>query len=766
MKPLLNKSKRPVLGITFWLIIGIIGGEMYLAKVHFLPVFIIIILLLIAVSYRVYKGIWTLVFFIICILGISSVLMRPVIHDRQYVISQKKIQLQGRIEKTREGEFNKTLTLNQVCIRRQNTWQTIHSKIQVIVPLKTQVDRLDHIKVIGEVLAPAQRMNPSDKDYTFYLLSEDIVATVKSEQYQIIERHIKNKLSMSFYIINQIEKIFKGNDEGIMQALLMGDTEDLSDEVYEVYSQTGIVHVLSVSGFHIALLMGIALVVLGYLGIPYVPKYILTGFVLWGYGFMTGLSVSTVRTCIMATLVIIARCIWEEEDHLINLALAATIILLLSPFQLYQVGFQLSFTAVLSLLLSDKLIEKIENHVSKKQLKTLKILVPWLSVSLGIAPILAFNFYVVPLLCSLLNLILIPLFSGIIIAGWIILVISLLHLKTAMILAKGVTALLYSVKWLCTMMLHMPLGTLCTGKISLIEILTCYAFLAIIFLYLIGYIQKRRYLVWTIALFMTVTMLKYQMPQSVDMTYLYVGQGDGNVITTTHRRVIVIDGGNFGKGKTLERYIHYKGKQTIDMIILSHSHADHIGGIIDLLSSNLKVKAVFVSKTDQSELMNQLISLCKQKGVLVYQVGKGDCVQIDNLKITYLTPYNHQTWDNANNNSLTCHINYKSFSALFMGDLEKDMEPYALQNLEPVTVLKVGHHGSSSSTSEKMLVQIRPSYAIISCGMHNLYGHPHQSTIDELTKYSATIFRTDKQGAISIQTDGKTLSLDTQIKGD
>ncbi|WP_069997936.1 DNA internalization-related competence protein ComEC/Rec2 [Cellulosilyticum sp. I15G10I2] len=757
--------KRPMVEAISWSIAGMLGGQMYLEQIHLFPFFLIVIIAVIFMHYLRYNYKIILIFFILLFAGFLWTIGHTVIREQKILKVGQSVTLEGKVARVIKGKFNDTLTLEEVSVKYQNEYEAIKSKVNLIVPMNSQINPNDKMRAHGEVLPRTLKMNPSDMNYEKYLISQGIAATLKTVEIKKVNTNGFNMRFIMTQIDRQIEKLFQNNDQGIIQTLLTGNNENISEDIRQIYSKAGIGHVLAISGFHIALLMSIVYILLSYLGIPYISKFISMGSIIWLYAYLTGASTSTIRACIMATLIIISKCIWEEADQITNLALAALIILLINPFQLTQVGFQLSFAAVGSLLISQIIIKKLELDVSQGYLKFLYVCVPWLCVTLSIAPILAVHFYEIPLFCGLLNLIFVPIFSVIIIFSWISLGMSIITLTGAAFIAKIIIVLLDTIAFIGEKTLQMPLGTLCIGKPSLLGILIYYGLLCVLFGCIMGYIKKRVCLYIIIVFIGTSTLYEFVRPKTLDIAYLYVGQGDAIVMTTPHGKVIAVDAGNFGKGKVVERYIKYKGKKTITAFILSHSDADHVGGLIDLLDTDIKINNIFVSKLDESYLMSKLLKICLEKKINVYPMGYLDAFTIDNVDIVCLAPKGEQIAADNNNNSLGCLIQYKQFTGLFTGDMDQVKEQEMCSVLNAITVLKVGHHGSKTSTSEHALLKIKPRYAIISCGINNRYNHPHQSTLDTLSKYQAEVLRTDQRGAVELKTDGDRLLLRTQIRG-
>ncbi len=751
--------------MTLWLIIGILGGTVYKEHIHLFPLFLSAVGLMLAINSQQSYQIAFLWLSILCF-GLVIVIFHPVYTDEKYFLENEQLKVEGEVVKIAVGNYSDTLTLQKVKIEVQNKMRPIRAKITVRIPKKHDLTHHDRIIIIGTVIRSLPKMNPSDKDYIKFLRSQGVSATLQAERMSVNKKCSKIHMPAIDFLSRAIDMLYEGKDQGVMKTLLIGDKDDLSDDIYTTYSRAGIGHVLAISGFHIALLISVMHGLLSFLGIPYTPKYLSIGAVIWIYGVLTGASISTLRACIMATIIIAARCIWEEEDLPTSLAFAAAVLLIINPFQLYQAGFQLSFTAVASLLACRHILSELELRVSKKCFKILSLFMPWITVTLGTYPVLAVHFYEIPFISSLLNLFLIPVFSVIIVLGWLSLVVSTVSLSLALFTAQLVVFFLNMTQYIGEKVLAVPLATLCTGKPEFISLLIYYGLLNIVFFAIIGYIKKEIFMYTAAAAAGMILLFAQITPNALELTYLYIGQGDAAVIQTPGRNLIMIDGGDFGKGKTLERYVKYRGHKTISAFILSHSDADHIGGLIELLDQGVKVNRLFISKSDTSDLMNELLDKCRKQKTTVYAVGSQDEFYIDNIQILFLTPFSTQKSGDNNNNSLGCLLRYKHFSAVFTGDMDQTIERQMSKLLDAVTVLKVSHHGSRTGTSEELILRARPEIAVISCGLNNRYNHPHKNTLDTLGKYHINLLRTDQQGAVSIRTNGEEMSYYTQIKGD
>lgn len=251
--------------------------------------------------------------------------------------------------------------------------------------------------------------------------------------------------------------------------------------------------------------------------------------------------------------------------------------------------------------------------------------------------------------------------------------------------------------------------------------------------------------------------------------FIDVGQGDSCLIVTPHNKTILIDGGgsinsDYDVGKnTLVPYILDRGFTKIDIVIISHFDNDHVGGILTLLQE-LKVKKVYIPKQiEDSKNYRDFISICKKKNIKVDEIVAGNRIRIErNLYMDILWPTNNQITTNVlNNNSIVCSLQYKKFSMLFTGDIEEIAEKQILEcyssnlNLLNADILKVGHHGSKTSSIQEFLEVVSPKISVIGVGENNNFGHPSDDVLNRLKNCGSRIYRTDEHGEIFINVDSR-----------
>lgn len=241
--------------------------------------------------------------------------------------------------------------------------------------------------------------------------------------------------------------------------------------------------------------------------------------------------------------------------------------------------------------------------------------------------------------------------------------------------------------------------------------------------------------------------------------YINVGQGDSILIQVNNKNLLIDSGPESNKNDLLN-YLKNLNIDTLDYVIATHPHEDHIGNMQHIINT-YNISAFYAPRvTTSSKTFEQMIDSLKRKNLKINVIKQG-ISSIDlgnNTKVTVFSP-SHDSYDNLNNYSPIMKIEYKSTSFLFTGDSEKEVENEVLKNNFPLSsdVLKIGHHGSSTSTSSSFLKAVNPSICVISAGINNNYNHPSPTTLKKLQKNNCIVYRTDKYGDILLISDGNTI---------
>lgn len=240
---------------------------------------------------------------------------------------------------------------------------------------------------------------------------------------------------------------------------------------------------------------------------------------------------------------------------------------------------------------------------------------------------------------------------------------------------------------------------------------------------------------------------------NISAHFIDIGQGDSIFIELPNHECMLIDAGIANKGEYIENYIISTGYDKVDYLIATHPHADHIGSM-DYIVSNMDIGSIYMPKVSTTtKTYERLLEAVQEKGMKIKSARAGmSIVDEEDLNVDILAPVEIDEGE-LNNCSIIIKIIYESDSYLFIGDAEKEELSTVTADMS-ADVLKVGHHGSRTSTTEEFLEEVNPEYAVISCGIDNDYGHPHEEAVSLLNEFNVEYYRTDLQGTIKITSDG------------
>lgn len=632
-------------------------------------------------------------------------------------------------------------------------------KLIVYMKESVEVGIGQKICIQGEISAFERARNPGNFDQALYYARQGIGGKVWCEKV----RYVTGETN-SF-----AEWLYEGKEEwkemlatrmgekqaAVLTAMLLGEKGEMDSNIKELYQKSGIGHLLAISGLHISFIgLGIYKIFRKG-GTPFWLAGILAIGILSVYGAMIGFSVSVFRAYVMLVFRIGAEVTGEVYDMLTALLFSAAIAVLREPSYLTDASFLLSYGAILGILLV----------VPKMQGKGLSALWSSIGVNVMLFPILLWFYYEFPVYSICLNLVAIPLMSVLLgcgILGSVFWWISPLSRILFFVCEK----VLEFYEWLGAWSSRLPFARIVFGKPEVWEILVYYILLAVILL-LVGVIKRRRYLLWSI-LGVFICFLWIHFPKDVRVTMLDVGQGDCMYIQGPQGQTYLIDGGSsdveeVGKYR-MEPFLKSQGVGSLDYVFLTHGDKDHCNGVREMIErQTLGVRIrhlVLPINWGQDETLVEIGKMAKAQGITVLTMQTGQSVQEGKMKLTCLQP-NLEDGLGGNAGSLVLELKYGNCAMLFTGDVEQEGEEKLTTTIEGETydVLKVSHHGSKNASKENFLQKAKPKIGLISAGVDNAYQHPHPDVVERLKNIGCTIYETAKKGAITLQTDGNSLTI-------
>ncbi|MCL6587706.1 MAG: DNA internalization-related competence protein ComEC/Rec2 [Anoxybacillus sp.] len=564
--------------------------------------------------------------------------------------------------------------------------------------------------------------------------------------------------------LRAIAALFPPASAGIVQALIYGERTEMEEELQIGYQKLGLIHLLAISGSHVTLLVSACFYAL----IRVVTRETATIILLLClpvYMVMTGASPSVVRAVLMAMLFLLIR---YQKSSIVPLdALSATciIMLVIQPYALFQAGFQLSFIVSFALILSIPTIAQYHSAVVRLSLTTF-------IAQVSALPFVLYHFFAVSLFSIPLNLLFVPLYSFLILPLSLLSVgVSSLSLTVGAFFIRLLNTIIETTnEWVVFLAEKDPLSFV-LGRPSAV-FLFAYS-VAIVWAF--RQMEQGKYRAFLYVALVAVWQASWPyLDKHGEVVFLDVGQGDCIYIELPYRQgVYLIDTGgavslpkqpwqtktsewDVGK-RVVVPFLQAKGVRELTRLILTHGDMDHMGAAAEIIRQ-MDVRELVVGKGSINETLASVIAMAKKRHIAITELQQGDRWKVGNDSFFVLHPTPTAAPLSDNNRSLVLYAQLGPLSWLFTGDLEKEGEQQLLALFPHLhaDVLKVGHHGSETSTSEPFLQTIMPKLAVISVGKNNRYHHPHPTVLERLKTHHIPVLRTDEHGAIHYRYTKKT----------
>jgi competence protein ComEC len=781
------------------------------------------VLFLIFIRPRELKGFCPLLIFILAasagFVHLSSASHFPSHHIKNFLVKERRlVALEGRVADLPEVKYfppqeslygeeywRTSFILSAQRIRGQETLPA-SGQVQVFIYDKLEGLRYgDEVRIKGWLASPRPPTNPGEFNYKAALQRKGIYAILSSTRaanLKVLGHRFGNPFFRAVYSIRRkaeriIEVTLPEKEGRLLAALLLGRREALSKEAEERLVRSGVVHFFAVSGLHVGIVAGFFWIILRALG---AKRSLAAGVVILVavfYGSLTGARPSAMRAVVWVVILVLGTALRRPADYLNSLAAASILILLYRPGGLFSPGFQLSFLAVLAifylsplfyaalsrllipsptpldLTLRDRLLWRVRSYV-------IRYLAVSLAVWAALAPLIARYFNLVTPLVPLLNLVLFPLI-------WAILVFGLLGIGISLIFGQIVGSVALFIPRVSLMAMegilgfagHIPALYIYLAAPSLIFILVIYLFFGLIILS--ERVRLRPALaVVPLLIFINFGVYKNALSlkdKNLELAVLDVGWGNSVVIRHREAGTILFDAGSLTRSNigeyTLAPYLWKKGVRKIDLLILSHGHADHTNGVKELLARFPVGLVVANRRFAEAEDGEGLSREFARRKVPVKYVAAGDEIKgLSGVEIKVLSPPRLLVAEehfSINDYSLALNLRYGTTEFILCGDLEEKALIYLAGHLrvfasvpyapEKRDFLLVPHHGGWTPYARQFAGKIRPQIAVISADD----SPSAQNAIRLYRTAGAEVFLTSDAGAVIINSDGKGLSTHTFI---
>lgn len=768
--------KRPLTFICISFILGILLGR-YISKQEYIVFILMISSAFTFVGKKVLKTDLVFVMPVILLLGLFVFgIYNPV--NENY---GEEVQVEGWVnEVSYSKKGNQILDVEVVFIYHEDVTYETDYRVKVYMQEEEEFQVGNLVILDGYLNLPTvpkndggfdnyTYLNAKGFDYSFNSLGSELKGTKELNFMQELAE-FRGELARIY------DQILPLKEAAIVKAMILGDSSYIDEDLRELYADTGIAHVLAISGLHMGIIS--AILVWVFEKIFKVNKRksgIIIVAILWLYALFVGFEASVVRSAIMISVMLLGRLFYRKSDGLTSLSLAALVILLVNPWQLWDVGFQLSFMSVLTLILISKFSGS--DRKSTKD-KIISMFVSGLVVSITTAPIVAWYFYKVPVFGCFANLLVIPIMGATVIFSMMSGAVGLVSVEVASFAGGGATYMILTFyEFVCKIFTSMPFSTFLVGKPSIISIILFYVFLITLYL-------KKFKVIYTysstivIANLFAFAILSNRVLFKVDtVDFLDVGQGDCAVLRTYDQKTYIFDTGGYGykelgvnTGKSIIiPYLQSHGISEVDGIFISHMDSDHALGAIELINE-YSVKEVFVSDYvwEGEGIYNAILESARRTNTGMSEIGQGETLDLGGIRIECYYPKRTNVLEELDDNSgsLVLKLRIGEIDFLFTGDIgfEDEKELLSLGYDLSAEVLKISHHGSKNSSSYEFLNEVDMEFAVISRGLFNNYGHPSEEVLERLNNVGTKIYDTALDGQVSIKTNGQTVWIDTNKK--
>ena len=628
--------------------------------------------------------------------------------------------------------------------------------------------------------------------YRTYLARQGIHSLMSLPNVTILGENGGNPLYQAIFSFKSraqatIAQLIPDPQAALLTGILLGNDNGLPPELDEAFRLTGMTHIIAISGFNIAILVAI----LVRLAEPFLSRRGAVIFALVGislYTVLVGADASVVRAALMGSIYLItSRWLGRPNFAYASLLLAGFVMTAIRPFTLWDVGFQLSFAATLSLMLyADPLTQWVRRGLQRW------LTSDWVEQVMGVLseaviltiaaqiltlPLMVGYFGQLSLISLLANALILPVQPAVMIWGGLATLAGLVMPILGQLFAWVAWLFLGYTIWMVRLFAAVP-GAAIPLTVSTAGVIATYGVLALLTWLSQQPAERRRQLFTAVRQNLSqrlalgasgitaVLILSWGMTQpdgQLHIVFMNVGQGDATFIQTPSGRQILVDGGLYPSvlNDQLGRQMPFWDKE-IDMLIATHPDADHVSGLVGIFDRYRVNRLVTNGQSfGESPIYDEVLAAAQSQDTEIRPVQAGEIIEIgDGVRLEVVHPGSVLNEESRNENSVSMRLVYDDFTFLFTGDAEQAGEAEMLAGERPLNALvfKAGHHGSNSSSSAPFLQAVQPQIIIVSAGVDNRFGHPTPEMLARAEAVGAVMLRTDELGSIAVTTNGAKMS--------
>ncbi|MDD4874040.1 MAG: DNA internalization-related competence protein ComEC/Rec2 [Dehalococcoidales bacterium] len=714
----------------------------------------------------------------------------------------------------RDSSTQLRVTVSQ--IKMDKDWYTVRGDVLVFVPRYPSYCYGDIIEITGKPSTPPEF---EGFNYAEYLSHENIYSTILYPKIKIIETgrglvplswlySLRSQLSLS------LARILPEPQASLAQGMLLGIRGNIPEDLKQAFSVTGTAHLLAISGLHLGIIAGIMLSIgLWLFGRKhYIYVWLALGFI-WMYAILTGMNAPVVRGTIMASIFLTAELLGRQRSAITALTFAAAIMVGLDPQVIFTASFQMSFMAMAGLIFLFPPLQAAGRNLVNITASKYETVVPaayfiadgfgvTLAALLAVWPLVAYYFGIISFIGPLATFLALPVLAGIIVLGSLTAITGLFFLPAAQIIGWLLWLFLSYLLTVVNGFASLSISYVDVGAFSVTLILIYY--IALAFLLWLGHryrwlnkfadknsgdaaktitkpVKKgkdnfflRRPVKWailsiTVLIILGVMSVNIAPDDRLHVIFLDAGQGDAILIQKGNLQIL-IDGGPGSQAISLaiSKEMPFWDR-TIEMVILTHPHDDHLTGLVEVLNEYKVEQILTTDLVSDTPVYEEWLRLIEENDINFTAAQAGQRIIMNEVTIDILNPQPASftgTESDYDNNCIVLHVSMQHISFLLTGDLrwEGEFELITQRLVSKTTVLKIGHHGSNTSSTLEFLNVVNPQTSVISVGQDNNYGHPDNEVIGRLTEMigAERIYRTDRDGTIEFITDGHKLWLETE----